>query len=49
MADILSINLDDVPEGMEFADDRAYLEGAIREISTDAGWLADLLASSSQR
>jgi len=49
MADIPGYRLGDVPEGMEFADDRGYLESAMRKVSPDAGDVADLLATSFER
>ncbi|KAK3045707.1 hypothetical protein LTR09_012741 [Extremus antarcticus] len=49
IADVPGLLHDNIPEGMTFADDRVYLEGAIRQQSADASHIADLLANSHER
>lgn len=49
MADIPGDRYVDGQEGTDFAEDRAYLENAIRKQSATASDIADLLASSYER
>lgn len=49
IANIPGFHNDDIPEDMDFVEDRAYLEAAIRRLSKGADNIADLLASSSGR
>lgn len=51
IANVPGFRNDNVPEDMNFAEDRAYLEAAIRRVSTPeaATVIADLLATSTER
>lgn len=49
IANIPGIRNDDAPQDMDFTEDRAYLENAIRELCVDGSNVADLLATSRER